>query len=198
MKVGAASGGVLPGSRDRMIEAAIALMRASGLSGAGINEVVRESGAPKGSVYHYFPQGKLQLTREALAVYSERVNVFIDGALASRRAPPRKVVALFAAFAQRVEAGDFRRSCAGGTVCLDLDEQLDELQPVLAGMFAKWIGTIAAHFDCGDRRRSESFAGLLLTAIEGAYIRSRAERSPRPFEEAGAWLARLVAQGPAA
>ena len=34
------------GTRDRMVEATIALMRRSGLSGAGINEIVRESGAP--------------------------------------------------------------------------------------------------------------------------------------------------------
>jgi AcrR family transcriptional regulator len=35
-------------SRERMLEAAITLMRGSGLTGAGINEIVRESGAPKG------------------------------------------------------------------------------------------------------------------------------------------------------
>lgn len=181
-------------SRGRMLEAAIALMRASGLSGAGINEIIRTSGAPKGSVYHYFPQGKLQLAREALATYSTRVTAFIDAALSSRRAPGRKVEALFAAFAARVEAGEFRQSCAAGTVCLDLDEGLDELQPVLAAMFAEWIAIIAGHFDYGDSRQAASFAGLLLTAIEGAYIRSRAERTSRAFREAATWLAQLAPQ----
>lgn len=47
-----------------MLEAAISLMRGSGLSGAGINEIVRESGAPKGSVYYFFPDGKLALVSE--------------------------------------------------------------------------------------------------------------------------------------
>ncbi len=61
-------------SRSRMVEAAIALMRGSGLSGAGINEIVRESGSPKGSVYHFFPGGKVQLCAEALQVYSRRVS----------------------------------------------------------------------------------------------------------------------------
>jgi TetR/AcrR family transcriptional regulator, lmrAB and yxaGH operons repressor len=56
----------VPGSRQRMIEAAIELMRGSGLSGAGINEIVRESAAPKGSVYHFFPNGKQQVVTEAL------------------------------------------------------------------------------------------------------------------------------------
>ena len=45
-------------SRERMLETAIDLMRGFGLSGAGINDLVRESGAPKGSVYHFFPGGK--------------------------------------------------------------------------------------------------------------------------------------------
>ncbi|MCZ7561367.1 MAG: TetR/AcrR family transcriptional regulator [Burkholderiaceae bacterium] len=77
-------------SRERMIEAAISLMRGSGLSGAGINEVVRESGAPKGSVYYFFPEGKLSLAAEALAVYTQRVCGFIDAALSSRKAPEEK------------------------------------------------------------------------------------------------------------
>jgi TetR/AcrR family transcriptional repressor of lmrAB and yxaGH operons len=42
------------GTRERLLEAALELMRESGLSGAGINEIVRESGAPKGSVYYFF------------------------------------------------------------------------------------------------------------------------------------------------
>jgi hypothetical protein len=52
---------------------------------------------------------------------------------------------------------------------------------------------IARHFAQSDGRAARSFAGLLLTAFEGAYIRARAERSSRPFEEAGAWLAELAA-----
>jgi hypothetical protein len=51
---------------------------------------------------------------------------------------------------------------------------------------------IARHFDLGDPRRTKSFAGLVLTAIEGAYVRCRAERTSRPFREAGAWLAELA------
>lgn len=181
-------------SRERMVEAAIALMRGSGLSGAGINEIVRASGAPKGSVYHFFPSGKLQIVAEALAVYSERVRRLIDEALASRRDPGDKVVALFDAFARRVEAGGFRQSCAVGTVSLDLDRDLDDLRAVLAAAFAEWVALIAGHFDCGELRRTRSFASLLLTGIEGAYIRCRAEHSSRPFKEAGRWLAQLAAQ----
>ena len=184
------------GSRARMIEATIELMRGSGLTGAGINDIVRKSGAPKGSVYHFFPNGKLQIATEALAIYSQRVRDFIDQALAGERLPGEKVRALFDAFARRVADGEFNQSCAVGAVSLDLDDDLEALRDVLAATLAEWVALIAWHFDLGDTRRTKSFAGLVVTTIEGAYIRCRAERSSRPFKEAGAWLAGLVQQHP--
>lgn len=180
------------GTREKLIEAAITLMRRSGLSGAGINEIVRESGAPKGSVYYFFPQGKQQIVKEGLAQYSERVVAFIDSTLSTKRDPGEKVKALFNAFAERIELGEFRHSCPVGTVCLDLDSELEDLRPVITGAFGQYVKAIAAHFPFHDRRRANSFAGLLLTAIEGAYIRGRADRSSKPFREAGAWLAELA------
>ena len=182
------------GTRDKLLEAAITLLRRSGLSGAGINEIVRESGAPKGSVYHFFPKGKEQIVREGLEQYSERVVAFIDSALSSRRKRGEKVKALFNAFAERIELGGFRHSCPVGTVCLDLDSELEGLRLVVAASFDQYLKAIEAHFPFQDRRRAKSFAGLLLTAIEGAYIRGRADRSGKPFREAGAWLAELVEQ----
>jgi len=181
-----------PGSRERMLEATITLMRRSGLSGAGINEIVRESGAPKGSVYHFFPQGKQQIVAEALAVYSERVRAFIEAALDAGRTPGGRVRALFRAFAERLEQGDFGSSCAAGAVCLDLDEDLEGLRLAIEAAFDDWAALIARKLGFADERRARSFAGLLLTAIEGGYVRGRAERSSRPFLEAGQWLAALA------
>lgn len=181
-------------SRERMIEATIALMRGSGLSGAGINEIVRASGAPKGSVYHFFPAGKQQIVAEAIDLYAERIQALIEDALASRSTPEDKVKALFDAFAKRVEQVEFRKSCAVGAVCFDLTDEVAGLRDVLQSALDGWIGQLASHFDIGDSRRARSFAGLLLTAIEGAHIRARAEASSRPFREAGTWLAALARQ----
>jgi TetR/AcrR family transcriptional repressor of lmrAB and yxaGH operons len=179
-------------SRQRMIEATIELMRGSGLSGAGINEIVRASDAPKGSVYHFFPNGKQQIVSEALDVYSPRVMRFIEEAMSGARSNPARVRRLFEAFAQRVEGADFRKSCACGTVCLDLDNEQEALRAVVEAAFRRWAELIARHIDLGNARRSRAFACLVLTAIEGAYIRSRAERSGHPFREAGDLLAELV------
>ena len=179
-------------SKDRMIEAAIDLMRASGLSGAGINDVVLHSGAPRGSLYHHFPGGKLQMAGEALTVQGARIQSFIDQALGSTPVARDKVVALFDAFARRVEEAEFRKSCALGCVALDLDQDTDRLREVVAQSFMAWQETIAGHFVPLGKREAAEFASLLLTGIEGAYVRARAEHSSQAFHEAGRWMSRLL------
>lgn len=178
-----------------MLEAAVDLLRGYGLSGAGINDVVRESGAPRGSLYHFFPGGKEQIACEALALYIPRVEAFLEEALATRRAPAQKVLALFEAFARRVEEGRFARSCPLGTVALDLGEDAHSaaVRALLAEGLVRWKAVIASHLPRRTAAETASFASLIMTAVEGAYVCARAEQSAEPFREAGRWLARLAA-----
>jgi TetR/AcrR family transcriptional repressor of lmrAB and yxaGH operons len=181
-----------PGAKDRILEAAIFLMKQSGLTGAGINQLVARSGAPKGSVYYYFPEGKRQITGEALTLYAQRVAVAFERALSSKRKAGDKIRALFRHVSDRFEEGVFEQSCAAGAVTLDLDAEVVAIQPIIAAAFASWQAVIANHLPIRSRARRESLAGLVLSAIEGAYIRGRAECSKNAFLEAGEWLAQLA------
>ena len=80
-----------------------------------------------------------------------------------------------------------------GAVSLDLGEDIESLRGVLADALQAWMQEIAAQVDLGSAERTRAFAGLVMTAIEGAYVRCRVERSSEPFREAGRWLATLVA-----
>jgi TetR/AcrR family transcriptional repressor of lmrAB and yxaGH operons len=180
------------GTRERLLEAALELMRESGLSGAGINEIVRESGAPKGSVYYFFPGGKEQIVTEALSVHSQRTTEFIETAMSAKRTPESKVKALFEAYAERFERGAFRHSCPAGTICLDLGPDSQRLRDAVAASLDQYVQAIAGQLQIFGHLRALAFAGLILSAIEGAYVRGRAMRSGAPFREAGAWLANLA------
>ena len=179
-------------TKQRMIDAAITLMRRSGFHGAGLNEILEVSGAPKGSLYHFFPDGKRQMAGEAIAVYATRVHAYMDESLSSAKKPAAKIHALFRAVAQRVERSKFSQSCAAGAACLDLDDDLEVVRRAIAAMFADCIDLLVRHFPMRDAHRGRSFAGLVMTVIEGAYIRARAERSTRPLEDAAAWLAEIA------
>ncbi|SDI50034.1 TetR/AcrR family transcriptional regulator [Desulfosporosinus hippei] len=53
-------------SKDVLIKVASRLFRIRGYDGVGLNDIIEESGIPKGSLYHYFPKGKEQLAIEAI------------------------------------------------------------------------------------------------------------------------------------
>jgi TetR/AcrR family transcriptional repressor of lmrAB and yxaGH operons len=179
-------------ARNQMLESTIFLMRHSGLSGAGVNQVLTHSDAPKGSMYYYFPAGKVQLTAEALRLYGVRVATSFEATLASKRKPRAKILALFRFIAGRLEQGNFDQSCAVGAVTLDIEPEVEVLRPVVAEAMASWQAIVARHIPMHSAARARSFAGLVVTAIEGGYIRGRAERSTQPLIDAGEWLARLA------
>lgn len=53
-------------SRDKMVEAASRLFQMKGYHATGLNEILKVSNAPKGSLYYYFPDGKEELALAAI------------------------------------------------------------------------------------------------------------------------------------
>src|SRR5947209_7290891 len=52
-------------NRERMIRSALVLMGQQGIEATSFSQVLEHSGAPRGSIYYYFPRGKAQLIEEA-------------------------------------------------------------------------------------------------------------------------------------
>jgi AcrR family transcriptional regulator len=63
----------VPKHRQPITDAAVFLFRRNGYSATGLNEIVEISGAPKGSLYYYFPQGKASIAAAAVEEAGRRV-----------------------------------------------------------------------------------------------------------------------------
>ena len=61
-------------ARERMVQSAAQLMRERGLAGTGMREIAEHATAPRGSLQHYFPDGKDQIVREALTWVTQQVS----------------------------------------------------------------------------------------------------------------------------
>ena len=59
-------------ARTRLLAAAEDMLREVGMAGTGIKDVVARSGAPIGSLYHYFPGGKAQLVSESVQINADK------------------------------------------------------------------------------------------------------------------------------
>lgn len=53
-------------SRENILKAATRLFHLKGYHATGLNQILQESGSPKGSLYYHFPNGKEQLAAEAI------------------------------------------------------------------------------------------------------------------------------------
>src|SRR5437870_10745317 len=107
-------------SRERMLAATETLLRERGLAGAGIQQVVARSGAPIGSLYHFFPGGKTQLVAEALAIQSEKARALFQRILEDNAEPlPERLRTLFRTAASGFDRAGANKGCAIGTVTLD-------------------------------------------------------------------------------
>jgi AcrR family transcriptional regulator len=173
-----------------MLQAAEALMREGGFKAAGIKQVVATSGTPIGSLYHYFPQGKTQLAIEALRRHGDKGRALLDSMFAGDRSVADRVRVLFRTAASGFDRSDRNRGCAIGAVTLDLSAADGALRTVCQEAFDGWVDTIAGHLPWRDHKARRSFAEMVVTTLEGAFIVSRARQSGRPFLTAGEWLAK--------
>ena len=181
-------------SKTRIIRAALDLMSQSGLSGVGINHVVATSAAPRGSIYHFFPGGKLELAAVALEEAERGVAQWFRAVFDQREPIAKKVESLFSGAAANVEASGFNKSCPVAAVTLDVDSDSERMRAVCHRIFATWQGIIAEGLDEVPERERQGAAELILATLEGALILSRSEASTSPLERAGKNLGDVLAR----
>jgi TetR/AcrR family transcriptional repressor of lmrAB and yxaGH operons len=176
-----------------MLGAAETLLRERGLSGTGIQQVIARSGAPIGSLYHFFPGGKTQLAAEALRVNGGKAGALFCNILGDTSAPlPDRVRRLFRTAAAGFDKAGADKGCAIGSVALDLDARHEALRAVCQQTFDDWTDSIADELPWSDAEARRGFAELLVAGIEGAFVLSRARRSGDSFVTVGEWLAQVL------
>jgi len=80
-------------TKEKLIETASKLFEIKGYYATGLNEILAESGAPKGSLYYHFPKGKEQLALESIISAGEKIKFKIKSALESIDNPVDAIVA---------------------------------------------------------------------------------------------------------
>ncbi|WP_019930741.1 TetR/AcrR family transcriptional regulator [Nocardia sp. BMG111209] len=166
-------------TKDALIETTQGLIEARGYFGTGLNQVIADSGAPRGSLYFHFPGGKDQLVGETVA----RASAGIDALIGSIEATDAKqlMAVLLSAVGQRLEASNWNQGCPVATVALETAATNDAIQQVCSTAYAGWHRTLRAKLVADGRADADDLATFLLSLLEGAMLLARAHRSTEPF-----------------
>jgi AcrR family transcriptional regulator len=180
-------------TREKMVRGAAELLRQRGYSGTGFREVIEITGAPRGSIYHHFPDGKAQLAGEAVEYVGAIARDAISGPFED--ADPIGALRTFVALWRRdFERSGYRAGCPIAAVAVENQDEAPQLLDAAASAFEQWRVAFA---DCLRRAgvaegRSESLAVLVVSAVEGAIVLSRAERDSAPLLEVAGELERAI------
>lgn len=179
-------------SRERMIESAARLYSSRGVQGTSFADVIAASGAPRGSIYHHFPQGKQQLTREVARTSGEAVLAYQRACSATDAAG---VVQHVVAWWRRivVESGASTTCPLAAIVIGTVDDQ--QTLGVVRAAYDEWVDLVAGQLVAVGlgADRAARLARTLLAASQGALLQTKASGSLEPFDQVAAELEALVA-----
>ena len=168
------------GPRDRMIDGAVRLLARRGLQATSFSDVIEVSGAPRGSIYHHFPEGKDQLIEAALDAAGDVAIELLDR---KAGAPAPEVAAWFLHIWREVLIrSDFQAGCA--VMAVTVAAESTTLRDHAAAVFRAWRARLAALLAEGGvpAADADALAASLIAGSEGAVALSRAERSLEPFD----------------
>jgi TetR/AcrR family transcriptional repressor of lmrAB and yxaGH operons len=177
-------------TRDRLLDATQELVEGAGYSGAGLNQVIAASGAPRGSLYFHFPGGKEQLVGESVRRAGRAVGDALERAADSGSTAAESVAAVLRHLGDRLEDSGWRRGCPVATVALETAATSDPLQQACAEVYSAWEAALRARLD--DRPDAGDLAVTILALIEGALLLARTHRSREPLDRVARQVSALL------
>jgi TetR/AcrR family transcriptional regulator, lmrAB and yxaGH operons repressor len=181
-------------TRDRMLEATARLLHQRGYRGVSLNDILIESDAPRGSLYHHFPEGKDQLVQEAMLREVERIDQFLLDAFHEATDPVEGVRAYVGAAAKELQTSDYVLGCPVAPVILDSPEASSDLARACRESIERWHQILRDRLRTAGlpAHRADSLASLVVSAVEGALILARGRRDTAPLNAVQEELAALL------
>lgn len=166
-----------------IIRAAVKLFRSQGYAGTGLNEILSAAGAPKGSLYHYFPGGKEDVAVAAVQAGGQEVKRALEQLFKKGLSGAQMVETMAGFLSKGLTDSGYREGCPIATVLLETAPALESVTKAGQEVFESWRGIIGAALerDGFSPARAEQLAVLAVATLEGGLILARVESSPQPL-----------------
>lgn len=176
-------------TRDKLLDTGAELIGSHGYNATGINAVLKASGVPKGSFYHYFASkedfGLAVIDRVALSYDEKLVQLLEDPEVA----PLERLRRYFAVGREDMLLCDHAHGCLIGNLGQELAGQSDIFRDRLDRVFQQWEQHFIRCLKDAQRQGHvdpaldiEALASFILAGWEGAILRAKTLKSVEPMK----------------
>lgn len=178
-----------PSFRESILDAGLQVMFKAGYEGASVRDICAAAGAPHGSFTNHF-RSKEAFVGEVLDRYFANLKRHIGEALDDPMRSPRQRLQRYIEIIIRVlEQDGWGRGCLIGDLSIEASPRSETLRVRLGEIFEEWrtpfvacIAEAQAAGEIEDGLDPLDLAEFLLSSWEGAILRMKVERGPKPLE----------------
>lgn len=183
-------------TRDRLIDAMADALQRKGLHGVGLNELLETANAPKGSLYHHFPDGKSELAVAAIDRISQRIDGLFTQLFKQHADPLLGLQRWLQGALQQLESSRFERGCPLATIALESGPEDVAIRQALERSFTRVRQVLAEqlHQYGYDHEQADNLAALFVALYEGGLLQARVAGSNEPLKRAADALFNLTRQ----
>jgi TetR/AcrR family transcriptional repressor of lmrAB and yxaGH operons len=170
-------------AREQILQTTCTLLEKQGYHGTGLNEIIKESGSPKGSLYYYFPDGKDQITAEAVIQSGNETAERIRLGLGESASASKAVYDFVMTIAEHVELSNFSAGSPLTAVAMETATKSERINLACREAY----GMLKSAFnekllECGfTKLKSDELATFIVASIEGGIILSRTSHTADPL-----------------
>ncbi|MEM7800902.1 MAG: TetR/AcrR family transcriptional regulator [Chloroflexota bacterium] len=170
-------------TRQKILAKTSDLLERQGYHATGLNQIVKESSTPRGSIYYYFPDGKEELAVEAVSQRMDQMATFARHALNQKEDAVEAIVS----FIELVAANMVKSNCCTGApiaaVALETSNISEPIRNACAVGYQKLQDVFSAKLVMGGFTTDDahSLASTLNSSFEGAMIMCRTRQDAEPL-----------------
>ena len=168
-------------TKEKLTEMMAYKLRTQGYYATGIREILSETDVPKGSLYHHFPLGKVDLACAALTRSDDKMIEKFRASMKGKGAM-EALASIVEVTKNELLASDFQEGCPIATVALEVSHSEIELSKLTATIYERWENGLT---DFLTRRKVPDprlLAASFLMQLEGAIILSKVHRNLYYFD----------------
>lgn len=157
-------------TREKILNTAAFLFQKNGYHATGLNEIIKESSTPKGSLYYHFPNGKEELAAATIKLMGDKIQHQIEEELAKNSDPVQAIREFILDLARNFNEEDQKDCFSISLLALETAPISESLRKTCIEVYDLWTDTyyqrlVSSGF---SSEKATELSLILQLMIEGA------------------------------